>query len=173
MKAGDVRSSIVAWTVERHRVARNEAGGWSGGEHDDLVGERDRLLEVVGDEDDGLRWRHSRLGFAALGGRATAVVSQRASSSVSIRTRVCTSSALNGSSISIEAAIEDPVLRHRRALAHAAAELRGIVVGEGREADAAQPLASPRVRLRARDPANVRPSATLSRMVFHGSSASC
>ena len=51
--------------------------------HDDLVGERDGLLEVVGDEDDG------RLGPA-----------HRSSSSSYMIARVCTSSAQNGSSMS-------------------------------------------------------------------------
>ena len=44
-------------------------------------------------------------------------------------------------------AIDDPVLRHRGALAHAAAQLRGIVLGEGGQAHARQPAVSARERL--------------------------
>src|SRR5476649_334565 len=48
----------VARPLEGHRMACDDARRRSGGEDDDLVGERDRLLEIVRDEDDRLspRW---------------------------------------------------------------------------------------------------------------------
>ena len=55
MKAGG-RPELeqVARAIERHRVARDDVARRPGGEHDDLVGKRNRFLEIVGDEDDGL-----------------------------------------------------------------------------------------------------------------------
>src|SRR5579862_7447678 len=47
----------VARTIERHRVARNDMARRPRREHDDFVGERDRLFEIVGDKEHGLLFR--------------------------------------------------------------------------------------------------------------------
>src|SRR5918996_4104442 len=41
----------IAWTIERHRVARDDTAGGTGRENDDFVGQRNRFLEVVSDEE--------------------------------------------------------------------------------------------------------------------------
>src|SRR5262245_17380895 len=44
----------IAGPLERYRMARYHTARRPGREHDDFVGERDRLLQIVRDEDDGL-----------------------------------------------------------------------------------------------------------------------
>ena len=43
----------VTGAIERHGLASHDVCGRAGGQHDDLVGERDRLFEIVRHEDDG------------------------------------------------------------------------------------------------------------------------
>jgi hypothetical protein len=52
--AGGPELEQVARAIQRHRVTRDDVAGRAGGEHDDLVGKRNRFLEIVGDEDHGL-----------------------------------------------------------------------------------------------------------------------
>ena len=81
--------------------------------HRDAIGEIDRFLHVMGDEDTvfGVRF-------------------QILSSSVCISARVCASSAPNGSSINRMFGIEGERARDRGALLHAAGEMRRIAVLE-------------------------------------------
>src|SRR3989442_526320 len=44
----------IARPLERHVVLRDDVRGGAGGENDDPIGERDRFLEIVRDEDDRL-----------------------------------------------------------------------------------------------------------------------
>src|SRR6266478_3004647 len=93
-----------------------------GGEHNHLVGERDRLFEIVSDEEDGLPGFLPELEQLVLHDLARLHV-ERGERLVHQQ----------------DARIDDPALRHRDALAHAAGELMGETVLEAGETDAIDP----------------------------------
>ena len=95
-----------------------------GGHHDDLVGERDRLLQVVGDEHDG--------GAGARPQLQQLVLHQRPGLHVERRERLVHQQDLG---------VVDEGRGERDALAHAAGELVRVAVLEGGEADPGQPVA--------------------------------
>ena len=120
----DLLDPARARQVDRRTTSLTVAG--PGGHHHDPVGERDRLGEVVGDEDDGragARPQVEQLVLHELAGlhveRAERLVHQQ------------------------DRRLVDQRLGQRDALAHAAGELVGVVVLEAGQADPLDPVAGP------------------------------
>src|SRR6267378_3419208 len=111
----------------------------SGGDDDDAVGERDRLLEVVCHEDH--RCARSRPELQEL------VLHERAGLHVERTERLVHQE---------ETRLVDERLRECRALAHAAGKLMGVVPLETREADPFDPIACALLRFASRDAAETR-----------------
>jgi hypothetical protein len=112
----------VARTIECHLVTRHDARRRAGRKHDDFIGERNGLFEIVGDEDDSL----------ALAVRLRFLVEREAFSRASfpqrqqLRLHPQPGVDVEGAERFVHQqrpAIDDPVLRHRDAFAHAAAQL--------------------------------------------------
>src|SRR5438552_4383620 len=114
-------------------------GARSGGDDDNAVGERDRLLEVVRHEDH--RCAGSRPELQEL------VLHERAGLHVERTERLVHQE---------ETRLVDERLRERRALAHAAGKLMGVVPLETREADPSDPIACALIRLASFDAAETR-----------------
>ena len=86
---------------------------------------------------------------------------QMRSSSMFIRSRVISSSAPNGSSMSRSAGSNEKCARNRDALLHAAGQLPGMVVLEAAELDQVEHLFDPR-----RAPARSQPSSSSGSAMF-------
>ena len=124
-------------------------------QHDDAIRQRDRLLQVVRDEQDGLAVGRPQV--------EQLVLHQLTCLDVERRERLVHQQDLG---------IEDQHLGQRHALAHAAGKLMRIAVLETGEADARQPFVARRTASARATPRNSSPAVTLSSALRHGISAS-
>src|SRR5436190_4273401 len=100
---GSTQLEEIAWPRQVDHVATDDAGGRSGRQDDDLVGEGDRLLEIVGHEEN----RPPAAGRGRIPQRQQLALHQMTGVDVQRRERFVHQQL---------ASIENPVLRHRDAL---------------------------------------------------------
>ena len=136
--AADLRD--VARPRESDVEARDRSRRRTGRQHDHAIRQRDRLVEVVRDEEDGLALRLPQV--------EQLVLHQLARLDVERRERLVHQH---------EVGVEDERLRERDALLHAARQLVRIAVLEAGEPDTRKPFARLRVRDIARDTAELEP----------------